>query len=352
MPEFSRQGLAIGKFWPPHNGHLRLIDRLRTECEKSFVVICASRNQVPSGEHRAMWIQAMVPEAEVIVVDDFCAPHYPDPCPLECSARWARRIEHLGIGPVSVVVTAAEYGSTFAAELGARHVEVDRTLDGGLSSTLVREDLHRHWHDIPRVVRQGLFRKVVVVGAESTGTTTLTMALSGFLGGPVVAEAGRTMSWVLFAENNAMDSIKWTENHFWRIIDAQVGFEHRALSEYADSIPSRFGPWLVCDTDLLATVAWWERYLSSPAEALHQLARIRSADLYVVTSPSGVEFDDSDPLRDGRDVRLRMHQRFLELVEGSGRPWIEVSGPPETRLQKVIETLADYESRNPRWIHH
>jgi len=345
------KGLVVGKFWPPHQGHIRLIEQLSNECDQVFVVVCSTPSQIPNGETRAMWMQSCLPHAEVILVDDFCSPHYPKPCRRDCSPRWASRVQELGIGPISVVATAETYGPPFAEELGARLLYVDREAGTPLSSSMIRSDLRRMWTALPSPVREGLHRKVVVLGAESTGTTTLAQDLSSRIGCPVTAEAGRTMSWVLFAESNTMDGIIWTEQHFWRIVNAQITLEHQAVSRNIDESPSHLGPWLVCDTDTLATVAWWERYLSVSARTLEGFASSRLADLYLVTSPDGIEFDSSDPLRDGISVRTAMHRRFLDLVRASGRPWVELSGPREVRLAQAEHALEEFEARNPRWVH-
>ena len=352
MSDEIRRGLIVGKFWPPHIGHLQLIDHLRDQCDKIFIVVCSTKLQTPSGARRALWIQAVVPEAEIIVVEDFCAFHHPNPCFPRCTAAWARRVEELNIGRIAIVASSESYGPSFAKEFGARHVTIDRFEGKGISSTAIREDLSGRWHDLPRAVRSGLFRKIVVLGAESTGTTTLAMDLGRHLNSPVAAEAGRTISWVLFAEQNNMESIVWTDKDFWEIVDHQIALEHRALGEFADLTPSRYGPWLVCDTDSLATIAWWERYAQTPVGDLSQFAKVRLADLYVLTSPEGVGFDDSDPLRDGKDVRAGMHERFRQLVKDSGRPWVEVVGSPEERVKLVLTAIEKHEIAFPRWVHH
>ena len=85
--------------------------------------------------------------------------------------------------------------------------------------------------------------------------------------------------------------------------------------------------------------------------AIEKFASARPADFYVHTSPSGVEFDDSDPLRDGAHVRLKMSDRFRELLVNSGRPWLEVTGSREERVEQVINALRKYEDESQRWIH-
>lgn len=347
-------GLAIGKFWPPHAGHHFLINELARRCTRVFVVVCEAVGQVPSGRSRATWLQAVHPPHEVVVVEDFCSWHHPRECEIACSARWAERISDLGVGKIDLVASSESYGSRFAELLGAQHLSVDpERARVPVSSTRIRADLVGTWRHLHRAVRVGLTRRLVVLGAESSGTTTLVGDLAAHLGLPSTGEAGRTVSWELFARaDNEMTDAEWTREVFWGIVNQQIFLEHRALDVAADVLPGELGPWIVGDTDTLATVAWWERYLGSDSGPLRAFASVRHADLYLLTDPDGVEFDDSDPLRDGRAVRLAMHSRFRDLVEESGRPWRLVTGDRAQRVQSALEAMKEHETQFPRWKHH
>jgi hypothetical protein len=67
----------------------------------------------------------------------------------------------------------------------------------------------------------------------------------------------------------------------------------------------------------------------------------------VLTSPVDVPFDDSDPLRDGRSIRLGMHERLVTLVDGSGVPWIEVRGGRSERLESAVAALEEADRTKP-----
>lgn len=345
-------GLVVGKFWPPHRGHQQLIDAFARACERLFIVVCEAPGQRPTGLQRAWWLQALYPKAEVIVTEDLCAHHHPDPCAPECTPLWAQRVEALGITGVDVVVAGEAYGEAFAEALGAQYMHVDRSRGVAVSGTQIRADLAEHWWALDEVVRAGLYRRVVVLGAESTGTTTLVRDMAGSMKAPYTAEAGRTMSWALFTAAGSMGDIQWDEQHFWTIVEQQIRLEQFAIQGHVDQEPGSLGPWLVCDTDTLATVAWWERYLGRPAPALLTFAQSRLADLYVLTSPDDVEMDETDPLRDGAAVRLAMHERLRELVVQSGRPFVEVTGSELGRAIQVALALAKVEQDHPRWVHH
>lgn len=355
----KRRSLVIGKFWPPHMGHHRMIDDASKTFDgveaQVYIVICASSGQVPTGSDRARWMQAIHPRADVIVVEDVCAHHHPKPCEPECTLLWAERIQALGLGPIDLVATNEPYGPGFAAALGAQHIFTDERRDvHPISATDVRNSLADNWLHLHPITRAGMYRRVVVLGAESTGTSTLARDLASALEAPLTGEAGRTVSWELFARVGNMETVQWTDSVFWSIVEQQIRLEHDAIwTRISQAAPfvEGVGPWLVCDTDTLATVAWWERYLTTPSAALLEFARIRLADLYILTSPEGIDFDDSDPTRDGRFVRASMHQQFRSLLSEIGVLFIEVSGPPELRLEQAVTAIKYHEQHNPRFVH-
>jgi len=334
-----RRSLVIGKFWPPHAGHFALIEHAFSIADRVYVLVCSTPTAVPEGHRRALWIQEAFPSAEVILTDDFCSWHASLPCPPRCTPLWADRTGELIPDPIDYFVASEDYGPDFATAIGAKFVEFDRRrLSHPVSGTAVRIDPAGHWHDLPEQVRTGLVRKVTIFGAESTGTTTLANNLAAALGVTCIPEVGRTVSWELMAEHGSMSAIEWTPDVFWRILDAQSSLEERARRTRSAGPFGEFGPWLVADTDALATVTWWRRYVGEPPESLVKFASARLADLYVITSPDDVPFEQ-DGIRDGEDVRFAMHGEFLESVVSTGKPHIVATGTPEERLAATLRKI-------------
>jgi HTH-type transcriptional regulator, transcriptional repressor of NAD biosynthesis genes len=81
--------------------------------------------------------------------------------------------------PVTAVFTSEVYGEKLADYFDAKSVQLDadRVLEP-ISATKVRQDVALHWERLALPVRQDLAYRVVVLGAESTGTTTLSLALT------------------------------------------------------------------------------------------------------------------------------------------------------------------------------
>jgi NadR type nicotinamide-nucleotide adenylyltransferase len=333
------RALVIGKFVPPHAGHAALVEHARTLADAVDVVVCDLPGQRPDAASRVRWMAAIHPEARVRAVDDVCT-HGPGPCAPECSPRWAAHLRALGLGPWDVVVTSELYGEPFAAALGARAACFDP--DRGrvaVSGTAVRGDLRGHWLRLHPVVRAGLVRRVVIVGAESTGTTTLATALADRLAAPWVPEYGRTFTLERAAAEGGVEAIEWRPEHFAHIAREQVAHEDAAIRAVVDAPPvwpNQDGPWVVCDTDALATSIWHERYLGTPCAAA--LALVRPPALYVLTSPDGVAFEQ-DGIRDGEHLRGWMTARFREVLASQAAPWILVTGAPAERCEAALAAL-------------
>ena len=335
------RALVIGKFVPPHAGHAALVDHAQTLADDVDVVVCDLPGQRPDAESRVRWLAAIHPGACVLAVPDVCA-HPPGPCPPECSPRWAAHLQRLGLGPWDVVVTSEPYGEPFATALAARAVGFDpERRRVPVSGTAVRGNLSRHWLDLHPIVRAGLVRRVAIVGAESTGTTTLATALAPRLGAPWVPEYGRTFTLERAAALGGAAAIVWREADFADIAREQAALEDAAVKEVVDAEPAwsnEDGPWVVCDTDPLATSLWQERYLGTPCADALALAAARPPALYVLTSPDGVAFEP-DGIRDGEHLRGWMTARFRELLAGRAAPWLEVTGAPDARCEAALGAL-------------
>ena len=169
-------------------------------------------------------------------------------------------------------------------------------------------------------MRAWFCRRVVITGAESTGTTTLARALASRLGTVWVPEAGRAVS-----EARGIPA-RWSDEDFAVIARRQQRDEDRAARVS--------GPVLVCDTDALATCVWQERYMGRSTGAVERLAASRSYTLSVLTSDD-IPFVQ-DGLRDGEHLRAWMTQRFRERLQP---PWIEVRGSVAERVEQVLSAV-------------
>ena len=208
MPERTfATGVVIGKFYPPHNGHTYLIDVARTHVDHLTVIVCDRAGQTIPGQVRAAWLRDLHPDVEVICVDDVYPP--------DDSRLWAElTIRWLGYAP-DAVFTSEDYGDAYARFMGSVHVLVDRTrATVPRSGTDVRADPLACWEYLAPCVRAHFCKRVCVVGAESSGTTTLAAALAAHYNTVWVPEYGRAY---YEAKIRRPDAGAWRSEEFVRM---------------------------------------------------------------------------------------------------------------------------------------
>ena len=167
-------------------------------------------------------------------------------------------------------------------------------------------------------------KRVLIVGAESTGKTTLAIALAEHYLTTWVPEFGR-----FYTEARRPRGEFWTSDEFTFIATEQVRIED-ALERIANRV-------LICDTDAFATAIWHERYLGVTSAAVLAVAAGRTYDLYVLTDVDTPFVPDD--IRDGESIRQWMHQRFQDDLSRMGVPVLFVSGPHDQRLAAAIARI-------------
>jgi nicotinamide riboside kinase len=133
------------------------------------------------------------------------------------------------------------------------------------------------------------------------------------------------------------------------VLREQSRAEVDAVHGHCDTVPSVAGPWLVCDTDAIATVVWWDRYLATPSVNAMNFAQPYLGDLYVVTDPQDVVFVQ-DGIRDGEHLRHEMHNSFVEIARKTNKPVIIATGSREDRVSQLITEIEKYEKKHPRFF--
>ncbi len=174
--------------------------------------------------------------------------------------------------------------------------------------------------------------RVVIVGSESTGSTTLARDLARRLRVACVAEYLRDYADQKAVEGGSIWAVEWTTADLEAVADGQAALEAEALAGAAE----RGERILVCDNDVLAVAVWHLRYLDVEAPTL--AARAVPPRLYVLTPPDGVPFVQ-DGLRDGEHLRDAMTDWFRSALADQPAPWIEAVSDRWARVDQVLAWL-------------
>lgn len=171
-------------------------------------------------------------------------------------------------------------------------------------------------------------KKIVIIGPESTGKSTLSQDLAGALQTVWVPEYARSYLEGLGRE--------YTEADLLQIARGQLSLE--------DTLTATAKDYLVCDTDLYVLKVWSEHsYGRCDTDLLRWIAE-RRYDLYLLTYID-IDWVD-DPLREHPQPEMRkyFYNVYKDIVTNSSVPWLEVRGTRDERLAqalKGVESLSD-----------
>lgn len=168
--------------------------------------------------------------------------------------------------------------------------------------------------------------RVCLVGAESTGTTTLTQKLASHYGTVWVPEYGRDYT---EARKVAGARYEWKSEEFIHIALKQ--------QEHEDIMAAQARRVMFCDTDALATCIWHERYMGTWSMPCETIAERRAYDLYILTKPD-IPFVQ-DRIRDSELLRDWMTDRFRVELTRRQRPWLLVQGAMEERFRAATAAV-------------
>jgi NadR type nicotinamide-nucleotide adenylyltransferase len=354
---------VLGKFYPPHLGHLHLITEAAAGCDAVTVLVMAARGETLSAGDRVAWLRAATARLPGVTVSGIVcdAPvDYGDP------VIWAAQMAVIRAAldrdrrpPVGAVFTGESYGGELARRLGAEHVAVDpgrRVVP--VSASRLRADLAGHWEYLVDPAQAALAARVVVTGAESTGTSTVAALLAMHYrarGGAwsrtrCVTEAGRDYTIAKWQQARQaataagragpeLDELEWAASDFDAIAAEQTRRENEAAAAGS--------PLMVCDTDAFATSIWERRYLGERARGLQPWATalLPPRDVYLLTSHEGVPWQD-DGLREGDlAIRAAMTGWFTTALTAAGHSWVLLTGTLDERLD-LATRVTDYVLEN------
>ena len=156
-------------------------------------------------------------------------------------------------------------------------------------------------------------KRVVLLGAESTGKSTLAAALARRYDTVWNPEYGRP-----YTQIGREREAAWTSEEFTHIARIHCWYED-FLAELARDV-------LFVDTDAYTTAVFHEVYLGRPTSAFAELVA-RRYDLFVVC---GLDVPwRHDGIREFDEQRRTMHDRYVARATESGSPWVLVEGPLE-----------------------
>ena len=330
MARFSC-GMYGGSFNPLHLGHVRCLISAANQCEKLIVVIS---NGVNRGEidirQRYRWAYETVkhfPHVRIFVLDDNASSK--EAYTEETWYADAQKVKDFA----GETITAVFFGDDYPPDsMWAKcYPEAEPVIlhRDGISSTAIRKAPLACWDMMPDYVRSFFVKKVLLIGTESTGKSTLAVSLARHYNTCFLEEVGRDISarsgtdqWMLpqdFTDILLQHKVKQLE---------MISRANRVFFE---------------DTNCLTTLFYIDFLEGEEKEKNRCLAEAVSAlneyDLVLLLGPDVAFVQDGDRNLEIAADRRKYTDLLRRMCEEHGLQVTELNGDYEQRYRKAVELV-------------
>lgn len=324
-------GMYGGTFSPLHLGHVDCIIQAANMCEELFIVLSIGNNRDEIDYRmRYRWLYQVtkhIGNVKIITIQDD-APTKED-YGEDCWDKDAKKVKEQIGKHIDIVFCGSDYDENSFWNKCYPNSEFHVFPRNGISSTEIRKDPYKHWDWLPNVVKPYYVKKVLLMGGESTGKSTLTINLANRFGTNYIDEAGRDIS-----ERSGTDLMMISAD-FTEILLQHKLNEIKAI-EYSNKI-------LFEDTDTLVT-QFYMSFLNDPEieknKALSDaIDAINSYDLILFLEPDVPFVQDGDRSEVIRDDRVKYSNKIKELIISHGKHVVTISGSYQERYEAAVREV-------------
>ncbi len=182
-------------------------------------------------------------------------------------------------------------------------------------------------------------KKIVVIGPESTGKSTLCEKLAAHYNTIWVKEYARE-----YLLENGTD---YTLENLLEVAQGQLALEEKGIQQIEDKLktqsyqsPINNDPSLIfIDTDQYVMKTWCEFVFGQCHQWILNQITERQYDLYLLANIDAPWVKDE--LREYPDLetRARLYHHYKDIMVNQNVPWVDVSGDYDERFQKAIAAV-------------
>lgn len=319
------RGFILGKFMPPHAGHVTMIEAALGLVDRLTILLCALPSDPIPGDTRLGWLTGLFPTADIILFTEE-VPQNPADDPNFWSI-WQAIVARVHPEPIDYVFAGEDYGAGLAGHigglfvpLGGRILNSDQGGIGGLSGAAIRDRPWAHWEYLPAPVRDHYALTICLQGVESVGKSTLAERLASHYRTILVPEYGRAHCEVHGTDCREADLLL-------------IGEAQQASIEAARPWCNRI---LIADTDALMTAAWSQMMIGHLPD---QLICHRKADLYLMLGNDVPFIDDGMRVYRLPDDRERFDRIARAALRVARVPLVDIFGSWDERFEAAVRAI-------------
>lgn len=331
-------GLIIGRYLPMHMGHVNAIMKASYLCDELIVVIIHNEMvdheicdrdafKYIAPEVRARWITWLCKDMNnvtIIAVEE----EVDERGKLDFPGNTDKIFNTLGRRIDRLFHTDLNYRTRIVDKYPGIELMIEQydLKKFSVSSTQIRrEGIENHWEDIPHFVRPYFVKKVVIVGTESSGKSTLTKHLAKLYNTNYVEEYGRRMC----EEMGGYEGI-FTPDLFPIIAYGHKMDEHRAIN-YSNKV-------LFVDTEIIVT-QYFSELLSGSDPILDTISDYNYYDLWLYLEPDIEWVQDGIRSYGTDEERRRNNEKLKRMLDEKGIKYHAIGGTYHERITQAIKLV-------------
>lgn len=325
-------GMYGGAFNPLHIKHVSCIIKASTMCRELYIVISqAEKYDTIDVRVKYRWVYTItkhLDNVKILILEDHTESkleYTEDLWEEDCN-----KVKNMIGKPIDAVFCGSDYDeNSFWNKCYPESEFVVFKRDKYISSSAIRKDIYGHWDWLPQEVRPYFVKKVLLIGGESTGKSTLTINLAKYYNTNSLEEVGRKLS-----ELSGTDKMMLPEDY------VRILLEHKnkelKLKENSNKV-------LFVDTDCLITKFYMEflqdEGIEKNAALADAIAKINDYDLILFLEPD-VEFvQDGTRNEEIRNARKMYSDYIKEIYTKAGFKYHIISGDYEHRFLSAIKLV-------------
>ncbi len=333
MPEPVR-GFVLGKFMPPHLGHIFICETGIRMSDIMTVLVCSTDDEPLPGKLRHQWMTECLPQASVLHLHrnlPQTKQDHPDFWQL-----WKNAIRENHPQPIEYIFGSEDYVFQLADVLGAKPVLVDPAREiFPVSGSKVRDCPANYGAYLPEQVRVFYNKRICLLGPESAGKSVLTVKLANRYQTKYMPEYGRIYDQSY--KQTKPGPRKWVSGELLDLARTHIAMS-QSLMRHANRV-------LFEDTDPLQTAIWEKHLVGTTSNGMRLLLEdYDAADFYIILTPSVPFINDGGRYFESQATREEFYSEAVDLVQARGVPFVTVTDKDwqareELTMQKVKDFL-------------
>ncbi len=316
-------GLVLGKFYPLHKGHEKLIAFGSKNCDKLYVLICAEKKEKITGKTRLKWIRSTYKNNDKIIpiLYNYSEKELPNTSKSskKVSKIWAKVIAQ-NLPKIDVVFSSEKYGDYLANYLKCKHKPFDIARKKiSIAASTIRQHPIKNWDYIADKAKPIFVKKIIIGGTESTGKSTLVEKLA-------------THYRTVFVPEMARDIIANSTNFQFEDLYT-VAKVHANEILKKNKLANKL---LFIDTDISITKSYANFFFDKKLKVSKKIKKANSADIYLFLDKDAPYIQDGTRL--GIEERNKLQKSHLKQLSKQ-KKLIIIEGNWEERFEKAKKEI-------------